>query len=309
MIDPLQTDSPMPLESLNYVPAFVRAGLEADFQHPIRCLLEAFETNLHRAETIASESRLLFDPKEIVWLFDPDQVNQWKRGDWELEFLQWLSSLLALELDQDWLVPQEEAGRSGTQLSGSSVERYAKARNIIARAAGIYGQRGTPSGLKNMLEVFYGWNVQILEHSWPQGMVIGGSSVVGAGSWLMDEPDLDRSFTVVVLLNDSKSKPPQEPGIRITSSLVGESRTESIDWLLGRENVEDIGKTATTNKAENERSWVASVKKLREVIDREKPAHTCYFLGLKSVPRGETPPTSRAMLLGINSVIEDFCMN
>jgi hypothetical protein len=64
-----------------------------------------------------------------------------------------------------------------------------------------------------------------------------------------------------------------------------------------------------TINAENERIWVASIKKLREVIDREKPAHTCYFLGLKSVPRGETPPTSRAMFLGINSVIEDFCMN
>src|SRR5438309_39148 len=118
MVDALKMDTHIALESLNYIPAYVRAGFESDLDDPVRCLLELFETNLHRAEQIASESRLLFDPKEIIWLFGPEQANQWKRGDWELEFLQWLSSWLALDLDQDWLVPQEETAQTGTTSSG-----------------------------------------------------------------------------------------------------------------------------------------------------------------------------------------------
>ena len=58
-------------ESLGYLPAFFRATVEPGgvaAHHPVRWVLQFFDTNLHMAERMVEKGRMLFDPEELSLL-------------------------------------------------------------------------------------------------------------------------------------------------------------------------------------------------------------------------------------------------
>jgi phage tail-like protein len=75
------------------------------------------------------------------------------------EFLPWLAGWLALELDEEW---DEE-----------------KSREVVSRVVELYRLRGTVKGLKEYLKIYTGHLPEIRECSWPAGMQIGVSSMIG----------------------------------------------------------------------------------------------------------------------------------
>ncbi len=101
-----------------------------------------FERHMDGLGSILSGLGRYFDPYRT----DPD-------------FLPWLASWVALVLDPDW----DESKR----------------RELIAKAVDLYRYRGTVKGLKEYLKIYTGLEPDIREWSWPGGMQVGVSSMIG----------------------------------------------------------------------------------------------------------------------------------
>jgi hypothetical protein len=391
-------------ESLGYLPAFFRTTVEPGdvaAHHPVRWVLQFFDTNLHMAERMVEKSRMLFDPEEVsllpgkvvpptfavgdiidlpsfasklrrsdpvshyLWSHFPESMREklshdealaadtgllqgalvrelnhiilhraiytedrfravkisektrtflktqpqdlalvrlnrllledaypleiaampevsWLNlQDSELDYLHYLASWVALSLDQKWFTNPEE--KAGTGVTQNLSQRYATARSAIKRAAVLYRERGTPNGLKEVLKLFYDLEAEIIERSWPQAMEIGVCSSIGLDCWLLDGPDLDYQFTVVI------SAPAPDIGSLIKSQLLGQSRGQQIEWLTGGDDQAAEGTTATEASPKPEDIRFA-FNKLRNLIDQDKPAHTSYYLALKcSEPQARQP--------------------
>ena len=119
-----------------------------------------------------------------------------------------------------------------------------KKRNLIKIATELYKWRGTIKGLKYFLDWFGEVEIKIQEWNWPPGFIIGIHSTAGIDTNIMEQIDNAHSFIV-------EWEPEWNPICEYTS--VKERKIEK----ERRNNL---------------------IKKIRSLIDAQKPAHTrCYF--------------------------------
>ncbi len=119
-----------------------------------------------------------------------------------------------------------------------------KKRNLIKIATELYKWRGTAKGLKYFLDWFGEVEVKIKEWNWPAGFIIDIHSTVGIDTNIMEQIDTAHSFIV-------EWEPKWDPIFEYTS--IKERKIEK----ERRNNL---------------------IKKIRSLIDAQKPAHTrCYF--------------------------------
>lgn len=291
-----------PLESLDYLPAFVREQVESNPDDFIGALLQFFEENLHQVEHQCARSSLLFKPGELRGF--PAEQNEEPRK-WEWRFLQWLATWLALDADELETAGGARQGAPGLTDNGPGVtpDKCRKAATLITQAAAYYRQRGTPRGLENAILARYGWSVKVVERSWPLGMVIGSSSVIGAGSWMLDHPPEEAAFTVLISAANPELRKPVPGEEHIRSSLRGEASGVEIEWGWSR-----AAQAAGTFETEASEAFTraAAISTLRQALDREKPAHTQYFLAWQTANAPAPSPGPKPFVIEANSVIGLF---
>jgi hypothetical protein len=275
--------------------------------------LRALKSTKPKPEVRAKLNRLLLQdayPREILALPETpalDAVN------WQADWLKWLASLIALDLDQEWFADGESgdglAKAAGT--GGNLVARSARAAAAIKQAVELYHRRGTPTGLTDLLQKLHGWDIEIFERSWPRGMEIGETSTIGVNTWLTEDLDEDFQFTVIIKASQANLT---RLGIGhlvglFPCELVGEKRGTRIEALLDREKP-TIDKTpgSSLNPEITSRMAVA-VTKLRDVIDSEKPAHLRYHLALEESGPAPAQLETPHQFIGIDSVIGHFWIN
>lgn len=295
-----------PLESLSYLPAFVREQLESNDEDFVGALLEFFEENIHQVEHRSARSSLLFDPEGARW-FPVEQSAA--SGQWEWRLLQWLATWLALDADEIEVVGG--VGHKGLEQvredSAAVVEKNCRqAATLITQAAAFYRQRGTPRGLENAILARHGWSVKVVERSWPVGMVIGSNSVIGAGSWMLNQPPEEATFTVLISAANPELRKVVPGEEHLHSKLGGEASGVEIEWAWGRG-----AKEAATfeNQVSEEFGRAMAISTLRKALDREKPAHTQYFLAWETLSAPLESPGPKPFVIEANSVIGVFLVN
>ncbi len=200
---------------LRYLPAIYQQDPQGrDFMERFLALFESL--NLEVEDEIAHMARY----------FDPEVV-----GD---EFLEWLSSWLALMQDTNW--PEE------------------KRRAFLRRAYQLYKKRGTSRGLEELVQLFTEAEVAVIEHfRLFTPMVIGASSTTGT--------------TTVV------GKTPITPLLLEESSQIGEfalKETPDKPQAPFEFNAFDFSILTDTSRLTNPEQ----IEALYRLIEEEKPAHT-----------------------------------
>lgn len=95
----------------------------------------------------------------------------------EAGFLPWLSSWIALHLEDDW--PEEVK------------------RRWLRHAPALYNIRGTRRALEELLEIYTGTRPTIFENEWPEGAFrVEVSSVIGESSTILPPMNLNNCFVV-----------------------------------------------------------------------------------------------------------------
>ena len=119
-----------------------------------------------------------------------------------------------------------------------------KKRSLIKIATKLYKWRGTIKGFKYFLDWFGEIEVKIEEWNWPAGFIIGMHSTMSIDTNIMEQVDTAYSFIV--------------------------------EWEPGWNSIFEYT-SIKERKIEKERRNNL-VKKIRSLIDAQKPAHTkCYF--------------------------------
>lgn len=254
------------------------------------------------------------------------------------EFLPWLATWLALELDEEW---DEQ-----------------KRREVLSRAVELYRLRGTVQGLKEYLKIYTGHTPEISECAWPAGMQIGVASMIGGfdpaagfssfsaerrglvhADWYLVAEQLSgteylyRSDLVERVEADVDARQvtlfhKQSGDYEITQTVHANATISRCDGLA--DTVYDItgvphgasdaitgiyaGDTVLIDdEADIPYRFIVDVtvpsaaleqvrvEKIKRIIDQEKPAHTLYYLRLNSedLRRGLFP-----MQIEIRSIIE-----
>lgn len=116
----------------------------------------------------------------VAQMLNPFQVDE--------EFLPWLSSWVAMTMDEDWDTD--------------------KKRKFLSRVSDLYTIRGTRRALGEMIEVFTGVKPRIQENEWPyEGFRIGVHSTMGTESIMLPEMNLAFCFVVHLPLSSDDLKP------------------------------------------------------------------------------------------------------
>ncbi len=169
---------------------------------PLWALLLLVEDNFDSVSRTIEKIDTYFDIYRAPAGATPDQAD----------FLSWLGTWVALPPEQDW--PE------------------AKKRYALSIAAELHKYRGTITGLRYMLSLFFEIEVEIEEWTWPGSMRIEVVDTNGVDTRIDQEYDLNHCFTV------TWEPGPEETGLELKQKIAG----------------------------------------IRQMIDREKPAHTfCYF--------------------------------
>ena len=212
---------------------------------------------------------------DLSMLFDVDAVPG--------ELLGWLAGWLALELDEEW----DEARK----------------RELIRKAFDLYGRRGTVEGLRESLRFFAGvdaiieepivnaawWSLPAEEEqcgcqcqsSASSGCCCGSGrkkstgcsgdlSAEGETAWVATEGSILGVTTMLV--------PAQAQGavVGATATLDGSHLIEGDDF--GAPLFTDVAHRFTVQIYRGQIRCPGTVEQVREVIEREKPAHTSYHL-------------------------------
>ena len=243
-------------------------------------------------EALVRLNRLLIEDAYPLEISAMPESSLLKVDNWQPSYMHWLASWIGLALDEEWL---DDRGKYADR-------RYTKACTVIKNAPRLYRQRGTRNGLIEILALLYDWDVEIVERSWPRGMEIGVSSAIGLNCWLIDEINLEFQFTVLIRPTERNRDRLPDVGLRMVSELAGSKEERQIAWLW----TESAAQPAS-DPGPGER-LAATVNKLRDLIDQEKPAHTCYYLALEpsEIPeKKQLPP----LVIEVDSTIEGFWIN
>jgi len=272
----MEKHEPEKLPSLaKYLPAIFQKQATEEYD-PLRAMLEICEANFSGIEETINHVECFFDP----------ETAPGKHTDHSDEFLSLLASWVALRLDEGWFAAdgdEPERGHGGEQ----------KARYLIKNAAVLYRSRGTVSGLKLLLKAFYDIETLIVEWAWPQGMEIGATSTIGMDTFLMDRPDIMKSFLVIWMVPEEIRKQMESSARFFRISIIGQ--TPPVECLIP---------IWDRKGSPMEEKFVRKLQKIRQVIDQEKPAHTRFFLVLGGLERPQKePPLVRGMVIGVHSTI------
>lgn len=227
---------------LRYLPAIYQEDpVSKEF---LERFLSVFESVFYDLET---------DISQVFRYFDPDTVPQ--------NFLSWLSSWLNMALEEDWL--------------------EGKKRQFIKEASTLYKQKGTPGGIRRLLEIYTEKTPIILEHSKiGKSMVLGKEFRLGVSSILIQAPI--RGFS---LGDDS-----------ILGRAALRDKVQSIEDpflpLVHRF-------TIVINLSSEE--FTLYEKGLRRILDEEKPAHTAYSLKVAKDMR-----VGMGTYMGITTRVSDY---
>jgi phage tail-like protein len=227
---------------LRQLPAIYRDDTPcADF---LLRFLSLFETFFGEVEERISTLSLFFDPLAVP-----------------KEFLPWLASWLALDLDEDWDEQMQ--------------------RRLIATAFETYGRRGTVTGLRDALRLFAGVDALIEE------------PVVNAALWALPAPqvscgcrDVSTARDEIVweasensILGVTTMLAPAEPQGAITGTTAILDRSHLItNEQFGAPLFEDVAHQFSVQIYQGQLKCAETLARVRAVIEREKPAHTSYHL-------------------------------
>ncbi len=194
-------------------------------------------------------------------LFDPAAAP--------VDWLDWLAGWLALDIDQNW--PEE------------------KKRRAIAEAWNRHRWRGTARGLRSALRLYSGLDAQVEEP-------------LSQSSWwaLAPEDDADSPAAEASVLGFTTMLAAAEPA----GAILGSSAVLDQSQLIAREDYGAPLFEATAHQFSvrlfpRQVSGVDQLAEIREVIEREKPAHTLYHLCMIE-PRLRVGYQAR---LGVDAVI------
>jgi phage tail-like protein len=227
---------------LRYLPAIYRDASPCG--DVLLRLVSLFETFFSGTEASIEDLSVFFDPGVIP-----------------AEFLSWLAGWLALELDDEW----DEA----------------KKREAIARAFRMYSRRGTARGLRESLQFYAGVDAIIEE------------PILGAEWWALP------AESVSCDCKHSLGGPEERPWDETENSILGVTTmlapahaqgavvgaTATLDQShlisnaeLGAPLFSDVAHQFTVQVYRGQLSSAEALARVREVIRREKPAHTAYHL-------------------------------
>ena len=180
-------------------------------------------------ETIAQGTDDKID--HIAQYFDPDGVSE--------DFLPWLMAWVKLMTEADWPI--------------------ATKRRLLRHAPELYRWRGTPRGLKRILQLAFGLEVQILEQFRLRRWVfLNEQSTLGSGvqlwgSGVMNRLQLDSGLA----LGDGRLIGSQEP-LLDPFNIYAHKFSVFVPAALSRSELKE--------------------RQIRKVIELEKPAHTQFSL-------------------------------
>ncbi len=208
---------------IKYLPAIYRKNPAS------RDLLERF-LSLHESLLGSIEGSI----DDLPLLFDPEAAPSAGFPSW----LNWLAGWLAFDLNERW---------SGEE-----------ARAFLAKAFGLYGERGTVQGLRHYLEIYAGVKAHIEEP--------GQSAVV----WSLGETS-SLGFTTMLAAG-----PLQGAVVSRTATLDGSHLTKAEDF--GAALFEDVAHTFCVSVYCAELRRAGALSDLQAVIEREKPAYVVAHL-------------------------------
>ncbi len=203
----------------------------------------------------------------------------------EPDFLAWLGTWVGVDL------AQVEAARTDVSLE-------TRRRQLVKDAAVLWRHRGTPEGLKAILDAFYDVQVDIEEWAWPEGMRIEHSSTIGINTVLVPDADVNRSFVVVwktpeqfaTVLSRSEWRLP----LRCRD---GNPRRQVRAVMLTEDEASRLGGIDQTVE------FSAFQQKLSAAVKRERPAHTSCYLGLAGKDTVALFSFATGMQIGVSSTI------
>jgi phage tail-like protein len=124
------------------------------------------------------------------------------------EFLPWLASWVALDLDETW--PEE------------------KRRTLIKRVVDLYKWRGTIQGIKTFVEIYTGIAPEIIE-AYTLGWCIGVSSTVGTDT-LVHSPQEDAHCFIVDVRSAGELTAEQKSKVKAIVEIQKPAHTKVIRW-------------------------------------------------------------------------------
>ncbi|MFM7204854.1 MAG: phage tail protein [Myxococcota bacterium] len=113
-------------------------------------------------------------------------------------FLPWLLGLIPMELDASW-----------------SEDRM---RQVLRDAPRLLRLRGTADGLVELIELYTGIKVRVLENAWPHRGFVIGRARVNNHAIVSTVPDSDSGFTIEILANQDVSPEQLERILRIVDA-------------------------------------------------------------------------------------------
>lgn len=164
------------------------------------------------------------------------------------DFLPWLGAWVAMVVEEDW--PEM------------------KKRNLIRKAVELYHLRGTVRGIKVYLKIFTGVEPKILENHWP----FDGIQVC---PFAMDPKD---PYTGREITDEETKKAAAHPEWK--GATIGEDMIEMP--YVDKAHVFTIELPMQQDQIE-----LDTIKKIHRILDREKPAHTDYYLIFQPEPEKE----------------------
>ncbi len=140
---------------------------EAERKHsPLWALLLLMEDNFASISKILDEIDKYFD----IWRAPAGETND------QPDFVTWLGTWVALIPEQQWSVQ--------------------KKRCALSIAADLHKYRGTITGLRCMLALFFEIHVEIKEWSWPKRMQTGVHNAISLDTRIDDHYNINNCFTV-----------------------------------------------------------------------------------------------------------------
>lgn len=291
----------------SYLPAVMQESVLTSPLNPVRSYLETFEEEFLRTERIAHDSGLLFDPDNFASVLDfpgaqaeipPNSKGQptgSMRARWEAGFSAWLASCVSM---QDWIGCADESSRP----SIGGVPSGPASRCLIKDAARLYRSRGTPYGLVAAVQAICNLDIEVVERSCPRGMTIGTSSNIGVSSWLTDEPDLARQFTIVIRpteRNEAQLKATPfgtRPAVtRTVSRLHSAARSEM--WIWGPWHTADSSLFTST-------SFTDAAGLIRRLVNQSDPVSSHLWRKLSGTRQQVLRDPTADITLKVSSLVE-----
>lgn len=174
------------------------------------------------------------------------------------KFLPWLGSWVAMVLEEDW--PE------------------IKKRNLIRKAVELYHLRGTVRGIKVYLKIFTGVEPKILENHWPfDGIQVCPYPMDPGVDEIRKRDEKERRFRTDEEYDELKKElaHPDWAGATIGVDMiempfVDKAHVFTVELPMQQDRIE-----------------VDQIKKIHRILDREKPAHTDYYLIFQPEPEKE----------------------